>query len=77
MTLAFLERLTLDPEGVTARDVDPLRRAGLSDEAIEDAIHVCALFNIYDRMADTLGFDIPGPEVFAFGAGMLLRRGYL
>jgi len=31
-----------------AADVTPLRAAGLSDDAIEDAINVCALFNIYD-----------------------------
>ena len=75
--LGFLEKLTLEPWAVTATDVVPLRTAGLSDPAIEDAIHVAALFNIYDRMADTLGFDVPGPESFAFGATMLLRRGYV
>lgn len=75
--LGFLERLTLAPHSVIAADVAPLRAAGLSDDAIEDAIHVTALFNMYDRMADTLDFDIPGPEGFAQGAKMLLRRGYL
>lgn len=75
--LGFLEKLTLEPAEVTAADVVPLRAAGLSDEAIEDAIHASVLFNIYDRMADTLGFDVPGPEAFAHGAKMLLRRGYL
>lgn len=74
--LAFLEKLTLEPEQVTADDVAPLRSAGLSDEAIEDAIHVAALFNIYDRMADTLDFDIPEPAGFAQGATFLLKRGY-
>jgi alkylhydroperoxidase family enzyme len=74
--LGYLEKLTLEPGRVTAADVVPLRDAGLSDAAIEEAIHVCALFNIYDRMADTLGFDVPGPESFAFGAKMLLQRGY-
>jgi alkylhydroperoxidase family enzyme len=74
--LGYLEKLTLEPGRVTAADVAPLRDAGLSDAAIEDAIHVCALFNIYDRMADTLGFEIPGPEGFAHSARMLLQRGY-
>jgi uncharacterized peroxidase-related enzyme len=75
--LAFLEQLTLDPASVTAAEVAPLRQAGLSDAAIEDAIHVIALFNIYDRMADTLNFDVPDAAGFAAGARMLLRRGYL
>lgn len=74
--LGFLEKLTLQPAAVTRADVVPLRAAGLSDEAIEDAIQVTALFNIYDRLADTLEFDIPEPDVFASGAKSLLRRGY-
>lgn len=74
--LGFLEKLTLEPAAVTAGDVVPLRARGLSDAAIEDAIHVAVLFNVYDRMADTLGFDVPGPESFAHGAKVLLTRGY-
>lgn len=74
--LGFIEKLTLEPERLSAADVAPLRAAGLSDEAIEDAIQVCALFSIYDRMADALEFDIPEAEGFAQGADMLLKRGY-
>jgi alkylhydroperoxidase family enzyme len=74
--LGFLAKLTLEPAAVTAGDVVPLRARGLSDAAIEDAIHVAVLFNVYDRMADTLGFDVPGPESFAHGAKVLLTRGY-
>ncbi|HUG41322.1 MAG TPA: hypothetical protein VMM12_12610 [Longimicrobiales bacterium] len=75
--LGFMEKLTLEPDRVTAADMAPLRAAGLSDAAIEEAIHVCALFNIYDRVADTLEFDVPGRESFAHGAEMLLKRGYV
>lgn len=77
VALGFLEKLTLDPDRVTAADVAPLRQAGLDDDAIEDAIHVCVLFNVYDRLADSLEFDIPEPAGFAQSATMLLRRGYL
>jgi hypothetical protein len=45
-------------------------------EAIEDAIHVCAVFNIYDRVADALGFEVPEPAAFDRSAISLLRRGY-
>ncbi len=75
--LGFLEKLTLDPASVTPSDVVALRVAGLSDQAIEDAIHATVLFNIYDRVADALGFDVPGPEAFAYGAKRLLGRGYV
>lgn len=74
--LAFIERLTLDPDSLSAADVAPLRRAGLSDAAIEDAIHVCTIFNVYDRLADSFEFDIPDAEAFRQGARSLLKRGY-
>jgi hypothetical protein len=54
-----------------------LRAAGVRDEAIEDAINVCALFNIYDRMADALGWYLPDPEGYAASGRNLMRRGYL
>lgn len=74
--LGFLEQLTLRPATLTPQDVAPLRARGLNDAAIEDAIHVAVLFNMYDRMADTLGFEVPGPESFAHSAKVLLTRGY-
>src|SRR2546430_12060307 len=51
-----LFRSTLRPNEVRPADVTPLRKAGVSDAAIEDAINVCTLFNIYDRLADALGW---------------------
>jgi uncharacterized peroxidase-related enzyme len=74
--LGFLEKLTLTPDAVTAADVQPLRAAGLSDAAVEEAIHVSAIFNVYDRLADAFAFDIPDEKGFAMSATMLLKRGY-
>lgn len=74
--LEFLQKLTLEPEQVHAADIAALRSAGLSDAAIEDAVHACVLFNIYDRMADSLSFYVPDERGFAFSARMLLRYGY-
>jgi len=75
--LGFLEKLTLTPEALSAADARAVREIGLSDDAIEDAIHVCALFNIYDRLADSLEFDIPDKRGFAQSAAHLLGHGYL
>jgi uncharacterized peroxidase-related enzyme len=75
--LAFLEKLTLQPETIGSADIAPLKAAGLSDAAIEDAIHVCTLFNVYDRLADSFAFHIPDDKGFAKSANMLLKRGYL
>jgi uncharacterized peroxidase-related enzyme len=74
--LGFLEKLTLNPAAVGPDDVAPLRAAGLTDEEIEDAIHVCALFNVINRVADTLGFDEADAKGYQAGARMLLKSGY-
>jgi uncharacterized peroxidase-related enzyme len=76
-TLGFLEKLTLKPADVGPADVAPLRAAGVSDAAIEDAIHACVLFNVYDRMADSLNFHLPGPAGYAASGRSLMKRGYL
>ena len=76
-TLGFLEKLTLSPADVGPADVAPLRAAGVSDDAIEDAIHACVLFNVYDRMADSLNFHLPGPAGYAASGRSLMKRGYL
>jgi hypothetical protein len=45
---------------ITRTDVDEARRAGWSDEALYDAISVCALFNFYNRWIDATGVqDLP------------------
>lgn len=74
--LGLLEKLTLEPSQVTSQDMVALRETGISDEAIEDAIHVCSIFNIVNRLADALGFQVPGPQAFIRHGQILLRFGY-
>jgi uncharacterized peroxidase-related enzyme len=75
--LAYLEKLTLTPDAIGPDDVVPLRAAGLSDEAIADAVHVCAMFNIYDRLADALAWEVPAsPEFWPKQSRYLLKSGY-
>lgn len=75
--LAFLEKLTLTPAEVGPADIEPLRAAGLTDEAIEDAIHVTSMFNLMNRVADSLGFEVATEKGYAAAARMLLKSGYL
>jgi hypothetical protein len=53
-----------------------MRRAGVSDQAVADAVAVCALFSIMDRMADSLDFALQSERGWRTSAEMLLRRGY-
>jgi uncharacterized peroxidase-related enzyme len=76
LTMGFLEKLTLAPASVGPDDVVPLRAAGLSDEAIEDAIQICANMNIMNRLGDALGFEASQPDSLARYASLLLRLGY-
>jgi alkylhydroperoxidase family enzyme len=76
-TLGFLEKLTLAPASVGAADVAPLRAAGVSDAAIEDAVEVCVLFNVYDRLADALQFYLPDRDGYAASGHSLLKYGYV
>lgn len=74
--LPFLDKLTLEPDAVGPADVQELRAAGLSDEAIRDAIYVCAAFNVIDRVADAFGFEVPPPDLLRAASRFLLKKGY-
>jgi uncharacterized peroxidase-related enzyme len=74
--LAFLEVMTLRPKDLTAEHAKAALGAGLSAEALIDAIAVGALFSIVTRYADALDFALPTPAEFERAANMLLKRGY-
>jgi len=59
---AYAEKLTREPRAMGEADVEALRRLGLSDEAIHDAVQVVAYFNYINRVADALNVDLE-PEM--------------
>jgi hypothetical protein len=61
---------------MTRADADAVRAAGVSDEALVDAIHVCALFSMIVRLADALDWDVPPFESFFERADAMLAGGY-
>jgi alkylhydroperoxidase family enzyme len=75
-TLGFLEKVTLSPDEVGPDDVDMPRKAGVSEAALVDAVYVCTIFNVIDRISDALDFAIPSQEEFRRQAKILLKRGY-
>ena len=74
--LGFIEAMTLRPEELGPADADAVRAAGVADDAIVDAIHVAALFNMITRMADSLGWDVPPWDSFLARADQMLANGY-
>jgi hypothetical protein len=68
--------MTLDPEALTAADTEAVLAAGVSRDALVDAIHVCALFNMIVRLADSLGWEVPPAEAFMTRGKVLLESGY-
>jgi alkylhydroperoxidase family enzyme len=75
-TLGFVEKLTLRPHELTRTDAEAVRAAGVSDEALIDAVHLAALFNMIVRLADSLGWDVPTFEEFGARADAMLSSGY-
>jgi hypothetical protein len=75
-TLVFLEKLTLRPEEIERADAEAVRAAGVSAEALRDAVRVVALFTMIVRLADSLGWDVPDGEAFAARAPAMLEGGY-
>jgi hypothetical protein len=71
-----LEKITLSPDDVRPADAALPRQAGVTASALRDAVYVCALFNVIDRISDAFDFAIPSPEEFRKGAKVLLRFGY-
>ncbi len=55
---AWAEKLTLQLDEAGAADVEGLRAAGFSDEAISDAAQVIGYFNYINRVAEGLGVDL-------------------
>lgn len=74
--LGFLEKLTLSPSTVAPTDIQQLRNAGLTDQAIEEAIRVCFAFSIVNRLADALDFEIPSDASTQRAARVLFMAGY-
>ena len=70
--------MTLDHAGLGPDDVRSVVAAGVSRQAIQDAMEVAFLFNIYDRLADAMGWDVPERSggYYQLAAKRLLERGY-
>ena len=76
--MGLLKKMTLDHHALGPDDVRAVLRLGVSKEAIADAMEVAFLFNVYDRLADAMRWDVP-PLAGGYckvGARSLLDHGY-
>ena len=74
-TLRMLGKLTREGK-VGADDMRRVLSAGVSHQQVQDALAVCAAFNVTGRLAEAFGFEVLSPEGFEAGAKYLLKRGY-
>jgi uncharacterized peroxidase-related enzyme len=74
---AFVEKVNGASYRLEKQDIDALIAAGWSEEAVYDAISVCALFNFYNRWCDATGVHPMAPEHHAMGGKRMAERGYV
>lgn len=77
-TLRFLKKMTLEPGALTPDDARAVLATGVDKAALIDAIHVAYLFNIYDRLADSMGWHVPDREqgYYRRAARRMVTNGY-
>jgi hypothetical protein len=70
--------MTLDHQSIGPEDVRAVLRLGVSKPALEEAMEVAFLFNVYDRLADAMGWDVPAVAggYYRVAARRLLKHGY-
>ena len=74
--LAFLEKLSREPERITSADADEVLSVGVTESALEVAIHIATVFTVINRTADALGFEVPSASGIVKSAEFLLKHGY-
>lgn len=73
--LRYVRKLTENPSRLSAADAEAVYAAGWSDDALHDAILVCALHNFMNRWVDGSGVDAPDDYLIERGE-FLAEQGY-
>jgi alkylhydroperoxidase family enzyme len=73
----FIEKMNAQSNLVGRDDIDRLKAAGWSEEAIYDAITVCALFRFYNAWIDATGVhDLPA-AAYEMSGKRMAAEGYV
>ena len=74
---AFVEKVNRESSRLRKEDIDEVKAAGWSEEALYDAITVCALFNFYNKWIDATGVSDMTPAAYAISGERLSTSGYI
>ena len=74
--LAFIEKIVHQSNQIQQEDVDEAKAAGWSDEALYDAITVCALFEFYNPWIDATGVHDMPAFAYEMSGQRLATAGY-
>ena len=72
----MVEMVNAQAPEIRHEDIERAKAAGLSEEALFDAITVCSLFNFYNRWCDAAGVAAMPEAVFRERAKLMVGRGY-
>jgi uncharacterized peroxidase-related enzyme len=75
--LKFIEKVNRAASDIEQADVAAVRAAGWSDEAIYDAITVCAMFNFFNRWVSATGVSDMTDTAYQITGGRLATEGYI
>jgi alkylhydroperoxidase family enzyme len=73
----FVDHVNQESPSMTEVDLDRVRAAGWTDEALYFAITVCALFNFYNRWIDATGVHALSDEAHREGGKRSAQHGYV
>ena len=73
---AFIDKVNRTSNQIGPGAADEARRAGWSDEALYDAVTVCALFNFYNRWIDASGVHALSDEAHREGGKRSAQGSY-
>jgi alkylhydroperoxidase family enzyme len=73
---AFIERMNRESFTLLEDDVQTVLDAGWTEEAVYDAITVCALFNFYNKWIDASGVSDMPAAAYAASGQRLATVGY-
>ena len=74
---AFIEKMNRESSRLRKEDLEEAKAAGWSEEALYDAITVCALFNFYNKWIDATGVSDMTAATYAASGERLATSGYV